>query len=121
MMGSRIGAIKESAMHAARILWTSIPMLACLELCISSFTGADIQVDIVPPPTDRLQPQGTLAWTVRLTKHVRGSAAGQVHLQLDYRWQPETAGELVPGVALGTIDIQDRLPEMVDKVAAARI
>jgi hypothetical protein len=166
MMRSGVGAIKESAMHAARVLLTSIPVLVCLlaqthaeesrpqitlnvipsvmklsplearearivignptaaplrELRLSSFTDADVQVDSVPPPSDSLQPHGTLAWTVRLTKHVRGSAAGQVHLLLDYRWQPEAAAELVPGVALGTIEIQDRLPTTLDKVAAVRI
>jgi hypothetical protein len=97
---------------------TSAPLR---ELRLSSFTDADVQVDIVPSPNNSLQSQGTLAWMLRLTKRVRGSAAGQVHLQLDYRWQPEATGELVPGVALGTLEIQDRQPDTLDKVAAVRI
>lgn len=115
--------IKLSPLEAreARVVIGNPTSAPLRELRMSSFTDADVQVDIVPPPVNSLQPHGTLAWTLHLTKRVRGSAAGQVHIQLDYRWQPEATTDLVPGVALGTIEIQDRRPETLDKVAAVRI
>jgi hypothetical protein len=97
---------------------TSAPLR---ELRLSTFGDADVQVDVAPPPSDGLAPHGQLVWTLGLTKRVRGSAAGQVHVQLDYRWQAETTGETVPGVALAVINIEDRQPDLLDKVAAVRI
>lgn len=90
------------------------------ELQLTPFSNADVKLGITPPQRNYLQPRGSLVWTANITKTKEDSAAGSIHFQLNYKWNPNAASEAVPGVAVGTLEIQDCQPEAIEKIVTVR-
>ncbi|MSP14553.1 MAG: hypothetical protein EXR62_16560 [Chloroflexi bacterium] len=85
-------------------------------LQLSSVPAGGLAVAIRPPLTSTLLPGAALVWRVQITRTGERPAAGPLYLQLDYRTQ-----DGVPGVSTGSLEIQDRLPLEMGKVATAYV
>ncbi len=71
--------------------------------------------------TASILPNGSATWLLHVVRMIDGSATGKVYFQLQYAWRSNDVAESVSGVAPGTLEIRDLLPESVDKVASVQV
>jgi len=91
------------------------------EMRLLWFPDAGITVTGDAPEAVSLEPGGSSAWPVQVTGKGGGPSAGEVHFQLTYVWRAADGPETVPGVAVGTLKVQDRPHETIDKIAEAQV
>jgi len=85
------------------------------------FTDVGITVQSDTLNDIQIQPGGTLAWSVHITQTAAGQTAGIVYFQLNYSQSSADGAQPVPGVAVGTLGIQQPPSETVDNMAEVRI
>jgi hypothetical protein len=68
----------------------------------------------------RAPPRGDIAWTVQMTREVSGRATGLVFLRADYVIQ-EQDGSLTPGVVVTSLQVNERLPDPIDKIVTGSL
>jgi hypothetical protein len=88
---------------------------------LSGFSNAGVAVSIATPELDSLAVDGSHAWNIHVVKSASGPASGGMYLRLDYEWKTKNSEAPTPGVATATVDIQENLPDSIDKVAEARM
>lgn len=87
------------------------------EVHLSWFSDAHIDVEVDAPVSPVVVPYGALTWVLRLSSTGEGSAAGRVHLRVDYVWEGEGAAGPAPGVAVGSLEVESRQPQAAESVA----
>lgn len=81
-------------------------------------------IKVVPPKLEGadLRPGGSLSWVVQIDKQKGAQEESSVLFRLQYRAQGGKGVPNAPGVALGSVEIQDRpSPSSIEKVAEVRV
>jgi hypothetical protein len=102
------------------IVTASIPVTTVHSITLSAHAGTGVTYTIHDPARTRPPIQGDLAWTVEIARTGAEQPAGKVHFRADYQLQTSD-GQLMPGIAIASLDVQDRTPDAVDKVIRATI
>jgi hypothetical protein len=87
---------------------------------LTAFTDAAVKLEI--DELKRSQPplRGDLAWKVSISPSATGRPTGKIYFRADYQIK-ESDGQLVPGIIMTTLDIQERVPDTIDKVVTASL
>ena len=91
---------------------------------LTSFTVTDVQVPAALPKGLRLEPNDRRAWPVRILQASQGRMTGTLDFRLDCARLAKSDPGGVPGgreTAIVPIEIQERAPEPIEKIAELRI
>ena len=106
--------------QADALITLTNPLTTTLQgLVLTWFSNADVNVTIKPPTSNTLAPQATTAWAITIAKKVNSNATGTLHLRLDYT--TTVANQSLANIITGAIEIQERAPEPIEKIAQARV
>lgn len=94
---------------------TSSSLISNLQLKWLSDTDVAIRNNL--PNDASIQPNGTLAWSVRLTQDTKKRTDGSIFFMLHYDKKGTTGIKGSFGVALATLEVQSRPPDAVNKMA----
>ena len=92
------------------IVVARIPVAGVESITLSSFSDMDVAVEIADPVRNQPPLQGDQAWEVTLTRSGKGQSSGKVYFRAEYQLR-QSDGQLLPGVVLASVDIQERTPD----------
>ena len=87
-----------------------IPVADVESIVLSSFSDLDVAVKIADPVRSQPPLQGDQVWDVTITRSGKGQSSGKVYFRAEYQVR-QSDGRLLPGVALASVDIQERTPD----------
>lgn len=105
---------------AQDIVTAKISITTVQSITLTAFADATVDVTINAPERTRPPLRGDVVWTVTITRSNTGRPAGKVYFRADYQMK-ESDGQLVPGVTTAPLDIQERIPDTIDKVVTANL
>ena len=92
------------------------------DMHISTFSEVGVKVTATAPNVQILPPNGSVPWTIQLTRQKTGFSEGDVFFRLDYkRITGQTNEDLIPGVVVGKLAVKERPVATVDLSSIANL
>ena len=116
-------SIKLAPGESAEILLTitnhSAQPIQALQLEQITTTKATIRFD--PMAVRLVRPAESAGWKVSVQRTGEERIGGTLQFQLSYSWHPRAASSVVQGVSVVSIELQERDPDPLDKIASVRV
>src|SRR5437667_40831 len=90
------------------------------------FTDLALTVKPQSATSRTIKPNGMLAWPIVISQSLAGRSVGPLHLWVSYSTRaeksvPEKNAEVIPGVAVASLDVQERPSMAIDKLVTLRL